>query len=366
MSFVATSEHGRRHTDVLIIGGGQAGIAAAHAMKAEGIDFLLLEADSIGSSWQKRWDGLTLFSNRSYSALDGTPMRGDAQGYPDKEEMARYLIECAAPLADRLIDNSRVIDLTKGRNEFTAMLASGRSITATAVVVATGPFQVPKVTKSIASGLHPEVRQLTIADFDKGALAEGRTLIVGGGASGRQIASLLATSHEVWLACRSRVHIQPYKILGVDTMELMDRLGILWAAPSTIRGRLAMSIEAFPGPQYRNRQLASAGVKIVKAACKAQGSSVQFADGQVASFRNVIWAAGYRTDDSWINIPGATEDGQAIQKRGISPIPGLYFLGRSFQTCRASALICGVSRDALLLRRAIVEYRRTSVSEGHH
>jgi putative flavoprotein involved in K+ transport len=63
----------------------------------------------------------------------------------------------------------------------------------------------------------------------------------------------------------------------------------------------------------------------------------------------VIWATGYRTDDRWIEVPGATAGGLAIHKRGISAIPGLFFIGREHQTCRASSLLCGVGRDAAFI-----------------
>ena len=78
--------------DVLVIGAGQAGLALGFHLKATGQHFLVVDRhDRIGESWRKRFDSLTLFTPRAYSALPGLPVPGDPQGYPTKDEIADYL-----------------------------------------------------------------------------------------------------------------------------------------------------------------------------------------------------------------------------------------------------------------------------------
>jgi hypothetical protein len=67
----------------------------------------------------------------------------------------------------------------------------------------------------------------------------------------------------------------------------------------------------------------------------------------------MIWATGFRDEISWIDIRGAAKGGAFAQERGISPIPGLFYVGRERQTCRASALLCGVGRDARRIAAAV-------------
>ena len=79
---------------------------------------------------------------------------------------------------------------------------------------------------------------------------------------------------------------------------------------------------------------------------RADGRTVSFADGTTLGVGVVIWATGYRSDYSWIDIPGVIGDGKVIHRRGVSQVPGLYFLGLSWQHTRGSALLGFVHDDA--------------------
>ena len=81
----------------------------------------------------------------------------------------------------------------------------------------------------------------------------------------------------------------------------------------------------------------------------ADGRTIRFADGSGLSVETVIWATGYRSDYSWIHLPGVTHGGQVIHRRGVTDIPGLYFVGLSWQHTRGSALLGFVSDDAAYL-----------------
>jgi len=102
------------------------------------------------------------------------------------------------------------------------------------------------------------------------------------------------------------------------------------------------------------------GVQLVPRTMGATGHQLQFADGTRDAFDAVIWALGHCDQASWLQIPAAVDpQRRCVEDRGISPVPGLFYVGRSWQTTRASALLCGVGADAA----AIVNRVRHSL--GH-
>jgi putative flavoprotein involved in K+ transport len=59
-----------------------------------------------------------------------------------------------------------------------------------------------------------------------------------------------------------------------------------------------------------------------------------------------VWATGYRADYSWLDVPGALDDGQPVHRGGVTDVPGLYFLGQPWQRSRGSSLLGFVQHDA--------------------
>ena len=78
----------------------------------------------------------------------------------------------------------------------------------------------------------------------------------------------------------------------------------------------------------------------------AEGRTVRFADGSTLDVGVVVWATGYRSDYSWISIPGVVRNGRVAHRRGVTDVPGLYFLGLSWQHTRGSALLGFLDEDA--------------------
>ena len=76
----------------------------------------------------------------------------------------------------------------------------------------------------------------------------------------------------------------------------------------------------------------------------------------------MIWATGYRPDYSWIHIPGVVRDGQVIHRRGVTDVPGLYFLGLPWQHTRGSALLGFVHEDAAYLAGLITSHARATTA----
>jgi putative flavoprotein involved in K+ transport len=150
----------RERYDVIVIGGGQAGLAIGYYLRRQGRRFAILEAaDAVGTAWRGRWDSLVLFTPRRYSALPGLIFRGDPDAYPTRDEVVAYLEEYARKFELPVHFDSRVRSLRQHDRGFVVQVGD-RGFEADQVVVATGPFQVPRIPEQ-ASGLAPDVSRRT-------------------------------------------------------------------------------------------------------------------------------------------------------------------------------------------------------------
>jgi putative flavoprotein involved in K+ transport len=334
--------------DVLVIGAGQAGLAIAYQLQATGLRYAVVDIHSrVGDSWRQRYDSLVLFTPRSYSALPGLAVAGDPNGYPTKDEIADYLESYADHFAlpIRLKAGIRSLDRVDGR--FRAMTTGNIGIEARAVVIASGAFQVPKIP-ALSAGFSPEVCQLTAASYrNPSQVPAGTVLVAGDGATGRQIALELATTHKVLLATGRSRRVTPERVLGRSVFWWLDHLGVLRASRNTRIGRRMMAGDPFPGRGLALPRLRKAGVAVVPRLAAGDGKTVRFADEGVADIDALVWATGYRDHSEWVGTPAAkSPDGSFVESRGVSPVPGLYFVGRSWQWTRGSALLTGVGADA--------------------
>src|SRR5215203_3134746 len=348
--------------DVLIIGGGQAGLAMGHRLKETPFRYRIVERHPrVGDSWRNRYASLVLFTPRSYSALPGLAVPGDPEGFPTKDEMADYLEAYAERFELPLAPGTGIRRLERTEGGFRATTEAGEPIDTRAVVLATGAFQRPAIPP-VSNGLSDEVPQLAPEDYrTPGELAGGRVLVVGDGATGRQIALELGDNHEVLLAAGRPRRVSPDRILGRSVFWWMDKLGILRASRESRIGRFLMKADPFPGKHLELDELQQRGVDVVGRVTGADGKRVSFADGKAAEVNAVVWATGYRDDTGWVAIPEVKDArGNYLHYRGISPLPSLCFVGRSWQWSRGSALFAGVGEDAAYLAEHIVghlEYR---------
>ena len=331
--------------DVAVVGAGQAGLAVGHFLARQGRRFVIFEAaDAVGTAWRNRWDSLVLFTPRRYDALPGLRFPGDPDGYPTRDEVIAYLEQYRAAFDLPIEFNSAVRSLTTADGTFRIEL-DDRQVVADQVVVATGPFHEPRIPE-VAAQLAPEVFQLHSSGYRRpGDVPEGGVLVVGGGNSGFQIAKELSTSHAVELAVGSRQTPLPQRVLGRDLFWWLMKLGVLTKTVDSRIGRRARDRDTLIGSSPRELKRRH-GVTLRPRAVRASGRTVTFADGTEKEFNAVIWATGYRPDHSWIHIPVLETDGGLRHRRGVTDVPGLYFLGLSWQHTRGSALLGWVKDDA--------------------
>lgn len=354
---MTTTDTSDQNLDVAVIGGGQAGLAMAWHLRRLGLRFAVLDAGSgIGSAWRSRWDSLRLFTPARYDALPGRPFPAPPDRYPTKDEVADYLRDYVAAFGLPVRLNSRVTRLHRDGDAFTLVTPQGTT-RARQVVVATGPFQTPHVPK-LATGLHPVVTQLHSSAYRNPAeLPCGPVLVVGDGNSGRQIARELAATRRVELATAGTATVVPQRLMGRDLFWWLDRSGLL-AAPATSRIGRRMRARGELVVGTTDRTLRAARVTLRPRLAAADGTGVRFADGSRTDVDTVVWATGYRADRSWIDVDSALADGPPVHERGVSPDPGLSFLGLPWQHSRGSALLGFVGADAAHLADRIAARHR--------
>jgi putative flavoprotein involved in K+ transport len=332
--------------DVLVIGAGQSGLAIGRQLQQLGRSFLIVDAGSeTGHVWRSRWDSLTLFTAARYSGLPGLPFPGDPDSYPTKDAVAQYLRRYATTFGLPIRHNTRVTRVTRDSTGFTVR-TDGATFHAAQVVAATGPFQLP-VVPAVAAAIGADIVQLHSSAYRNPAqLPDGPVLVVGAANSGVQIAAELHRTRPVTLSTGSATRTLPQRILGRDLFWWLTTTGLFTTpAQSRLGRRFRSSGELVIGTSAR--RLAGAGVCVRPRVIAADASTVTFADGSTTTPAAIVWATGYRSDYSFIDIAGATDiTGAPVHQRGVSPVPGLFFLGLPWQHTRGSALLGFVGADA--------------------
>lgn len=338
-----------QHHDIVVIGAGQAGLAIGHHLADQGRDFVILDAATEpAAAWRARWDSLRLFTAARYDALPGRPFPGDPDHYPSRDEVVEYLTAYAHELPVDLDSRAQRVVPIDGAYR---VELEDRAFEAGQVVVATGPFQTPRIP-ALARDLDPSVCSLHSSDYRRpGEIPAGRVLVVGGGNTGYQIAEELAATHEVHFAIGTRQTPLPQRVLGQDVFGVLDAIGAMSKTAGTRVGRRMKERDILVGSSPRRAR--RRGVHLHPRATGVRGASVVFEDGAELTVDAVIWATGFATDHSWIEVDIFDSSGRVTQQRGVTQAPGLYVLGMAWMHTRGSALLGWVGEDAAYLAQQI-------------
>lgn len=334
--------------DTIVIGAGQAGLAAGYYLARHRHDFVILDAHArVGDNWRNRWDSLRLFTPAAYSSLPGHPFPAEPDALPLKDEVGDYLEAYARRFDLPVRLETPVTSLARDGDAFVVQTPAQR-LTARHVIVATGAFQAPRrppFAGALDAGL-TQVHSSTYRNPDQ--LPPGPVLVVGAGNSGAQIAIELAASREVYLSGPD-VGRLPRRLLGRDIYRwiwptLLQASSDTWLG-RTIRTRAAASGDPLIGIDLRRD--APPGLRRVGRTVEVQAGKPVLDSGDVLDVAAVVWCTGFRPDFGWIHLDVFEASGYPRHRRGVvEEVPGLYFVGLRLLHRLSSSLIGGVGRDA--------------------
>ncbi|WP_034518999.1 flavin-containing monooxygenase [Actinomadura rifamycini] len=333
---------------VVIIGAGQAGLAAARAARALGLDPLVLEASGkAGGSWRHYYDSLTLFSPASRSALPGAPFPGDPDGYPTRDEVVAYLADYAGRLDADVRTGRRVERVAADGRGLRVATAGGAEFAAPLVVAASGGFGRPHRPPLPGLDAFPGT-VLHSSDYRRPEPFAGKRIVIaGGGNSAVQIGVELAGVADVTLATRHPLRFVPQRIAGRDVHVWLRRTGLDtagWARPLLTGGKGTPVMDT---GTYR-AAIATGNPDRRPMFTRLDGDQVVWDDGTREHVDVVLLATGYRPGVDYLAGLGALDDdGLPRHRGGVSTThPGLGYVGLEWQRSFASATLRGVGADA--------------------
>jgi putative flavoprotein involved in K+ transport len=399
---------GAQH-NVVVIGGGQAGLSMSYCLGLRGIDHLVLDKATVGNEWRdRRWDSFCLVTPNWQCALPGFPYQGpEPHGFMLRDEIVSYLESYARSFGPPLAEHTTATRLTQRPRGGFEIRTSRGMITADQVVVATGPYQVP-LTPRLGHRLPDDVRQIHSSQYRNPAeLPPGAVLVVGTGQSGGQIAEdLHLAGRMVHLATGSAPRVTRF-YRGRDVVDWLADMGYYargieeFSDADAVRFRANHYVTGRDGGRDIDlRAFARDGMRLYGRLAAVGGGTVLFADDlrenldradavaesikdsidahidarrivaprearyapvwepagltsaldlEAAGIATVIWATGFGRDCRWIEVPVFDGRGYPTHRRGVTSCEGLYFLGLPWQHTWGSGRFCGVGTDAAYL-----------------
>ncbi len=344
--------------DTLVIGAGQAGLAAGYYLQQHQRRFLLLESHArVGDSWRQRWEGLRLFSPQRYNALPGLPAPGEDWYLPTRLELADYLenyaahfslpvtLSCTCERAHKKEDGSWRLETSRGDYH------------ARKLVVATGAYRTPSLPEALAVAFPDSVAQYhssAIKRVEDLVEEQSDVLLVGAGASGQQLARLVLALGARTTLAGPAVSNLPRHFLGKDIYWWLYNSGMMTAR--TYRWPGKMLVAEGKGEVTVGEPPVPAGVQRITAKIEAyRDGRLHFASKQTAPLQwpaadrkgVIIWCTGYHNQYPWLPEEMLAADGRPRHSAGRSTVyPEVTFLGLPNQRHTNSSLVGGVGQDA--------------------
>lgn len=405
------------HYQVIIVGGGQAGLSASYCLKKERINHLVLDRGEIGDSWsKKRWDSFCLVTPNWQCQLPGFYYDGnDPNGFMIKDEIVDYVKRYANFFNPPYKENAEVFKVYKKDNEsYFSIETSIGNFTSDKVIIATGGYDIPNILP-ISKGFDDNIKQIHSVDYkNPEQFSEGATLVVGSGQSGAQIVEdLHIAGKKVYLSVGSAPRA-PRTYRGKDVVEWLD-----------VMGYYDQPIESHPDPEEARhktnhyvtgrdggrdidlRKLATQGVELrgqinnvkdgiihfnndlkenldaadatytriqnkidtyieasnIEAPRTTQYQAMWYPNAKnkqsinykAEDIKNIIWCTGFKVNFNWVDFSHVFDQrGFPIYKRGITLESGLYFVGLPWLHTWGSGRFSHVGQDAIYISNHMV------------
>jgi len=398
-----------KHYPVIVVGGGQSGLSISYYLQRAGIEHLVLEKHTMTHSWRtQRWDAFCLVTPNWQCALPGHPYEGNApHGFMKRDEIIEYLDGFIRKVNPPVLEHTEVRSVQPREQSGYAVTTARGTFTADQVVVASGGYHAPIVPR-MAERLPEGIAQIQSADYrNPQSLPEGAVLVVGSGQSGAQIAEdLHLAGRKVYLAVgeaprcarfyRGRdvvdwlaemkyydlpvtehplregvrdntnhyvtgrdggrdIDLRKFAIEGMELYGVLEdyRDGTLRFAPNlrealddadATYNRINASIDKY----IAERGISAPPPSVYTPVWSPVGERGQL-DPQAAGIGSIIWSIGFRPDFSWLDAPVFNGRGYPGHERGVTDLPGLYFVGLPWLHTWGSGRFSGIARDAEFL-----------------
>jgi putative flavoprotein involved in K+ transport len=390
----------------IVVGAGQAGLAASHHLRARGIEHVVLERGRIGESWRsQRWDSFAVNTPNWLNALPGEPYAGDEpDGFFQRDELVQSFEEYARSQDLPVRTGVEVTSLAVTSDGFILETSEGAH-SASHVVIAAGSMNVPRVP-ALSQHLPNSIVQLNTGNYrSPGQLPDGAVVVIGGGQSGAQIVEELCAAGRTTYFATSKTGYLPRRYRGRDALAWMRETGFMDVAVGDLEDP-AMQFATQPlisgtrnGHTVTLPFLARSGARLLGRVRDIEDGVIHLNDdladniaageefanqlkGQIdewiedhhieappptldpaeeplddvsaptrldlaeAGVTTVIWCTGFGPDFRWIGAPVFDQEGRPVHTRGVSDQPGLYFVGFPWLHSRKSGIIAGVDEDA--------------------
>ena len=344
----------------IVIGAGQAGLAAGYYLQRAGRDFLILDGhERVGDNWRQRWAGLRLFSPQRYNALPGLAPSGGEWHLPTRLELADYLEGYAQHFGLPLSLACTCARAQKDPNGYWTLTTSRGDYRTQRLVIATGAYRTPAIPGAVADTFPADVRQLHSSEVrDVADLADAATsvLVVGAGASGQQLTRLLAATGARVTLAGPKVPNLPRRLLHKDIYWWLYHSGMMTLRTDRYPGKLLLgngggdvTVGETPLPPTVNRvttEIVSWREGSLRWHChKTAPSPLPWPAAGTKGL--VVWCTGYRNAYPWLPPAMLDEAGQPRRDGGRSTVyPEVTFLGLPNLRRPNSSLVGGVGADA--------------------
>ncbi|WP_354701050.1 hypothetical protein DSM112329_01356 [Paraconexibacter sp. AEG42_29] len=397
------------HYPVVVVGGGQAGLATSWCLRARGVDHIVLERHEIASSWRRqRWDSFCLVTPNWQCQLPGHPYAGnDPDGFMVKDQILEYLDQYVASFRPPVVEGVAVEQLTQSDHGTFVVRTNVGTVTADQVILAVGGYHVP-TSPRMAERLPSSVTQLHSSRYKSPAtLPDGAVLVVGSGQSGAQIAEdLHLEGREVHLAVGSAPRVARFyrgrdvvawlqdmgrydlpidqhpeglkarkeanhyvtgrdggrdidlRRFATEGMHLHGRLTDITAPELSFAGDLRANLDLADATDDRIKDVIDAYIEGAGVDAPEEARYIPLWDPPRAAdapsrldleaqgITSVIWATGFRSDWSWVQVPAFDGTGYPTHHRGVTAIRGLSVIGMPWLHSWGSGRFAGIARDA--------------------
>lgn len=408
-----------QHVEVLIIGGGQAGLSLSYLLKQQGLSHLILEKNRLGHAWRsERWDSFCLVTPNWQCTLPGFPYQGDdPDGFMVKDQIVEYIDAYIAAFAPPAVEGVTVTGVRPDAAGGWLVETNAGQYHAAQVVIAVGGYHTP-IVPADAAQLPANVMQLHSSDYlNPDQLPPGEVLVVGTGQSGCQIAEDLHLAGRRVHLCVGDAPRVARRYRGKDVVRWLDEMAY-YDLPvdqhplgAGVRDKTNHYVTGRDGGRDIDlRKFALEGMQLYGRYLTSDGGVARFGDdlarnldGADAVYRKinasidqhiaahgidapeqapyaplwqpatdapamldmsavsaVVWCIGFRTDFNWVDAPIFDQRGYPGHARGVTAESGLYFLGLPWQYTWGSGRFSGIARDAAHLLEHIVRHAQSA------